>query len=89
MERPRPWTPYFEEIGLIGGQPSTPPSKKETSMKSVETKKELSPGQREELLGVLKARFEKNMNRHKGGYLLQLNYSFPRSGFLKNVFNHT
>jgi len=29
-------------------------------------KNELSPAQREELLGVLKARFEKNMNRHKG-----------------------
>jgi hypothetical protein len=29
-------------------------------------KKELSPEQREELLGALKARFEKNMNRHKG-----------------------
>ena len=29
-------------------------------------KKELSPKQREELLGVLRARFEKNMNRHKG-----------------------
>ena len=29
-------------------------------------KKELSPKQREELLGALKARFEKNMNRHKG-----------------------
>jgi hypothetical protein len=29
-------------------------------------KKELSPEQREELLEVLKARFEKNMNRHKG-----------------------
>ena len=28
--------------------------------------KELSPEQREELLRVLKARFEKNMNRHKG-----------------------
>lgn len=28
--------------------------------------KELSSEQREELLGVLKARFEKNMNRHKG-----------------------
>jgi len=27
---------------------------------------ELSPKQREELLGALKARFEKNMNRHKG-----------------------
>jgi len=29
-------------------------------------KNELSPGQRKELLGALKARFEKNMNRHKG-----------------------
>src|SRR5262245_61673303 len=29
-------------------------------------KKELSPGQRKELLGALKGRFEKNINRHKG-----------------------
>src|SRR3979490_2581784 len=29
-------------------------------------KKELSPGQSEELLRSLKARFEKNMNRHEG-----------------------
>src|SRR5438309_9505073 len=29
-------------------------------------KKELSPKQREELLNTLEARFEKNMNRHKG-----------------------
>ena len=29
-------------------------------------KKKLSPEQGEELLGALKARFEKNMNRHKG-----------------------
>jgi hypothetical protein len=29
-------------------------------------KKDLSPEQCEELLGALKARFEKNMNRHKG-----------------------
>ena len=35
-------------------------------MKAVETKKELSPEQREELLKALKARFEKNVNRHKG-----------------------
>ena len=35
-------------------------------MKAGETKKQLSPEQREELLEVLKARFEKNMNRHKG-----------------------
>ena len=30
------------------------------------TKKKLSPEQREELLRALRARFEKNMNRHKG-----------------------
>ena len=35
-------------------------------MKSVGTNKELSPKEREQLLGVLKARFEKNINRHKG-----------------------
>ena len=29
-------------------------------------KRELTPGQREELFRVLKARFEKNMNRHQG-----------------------
>ncbi|MBN2348643.1 MAG: DUF4256 domain-containing protein [Bacteroidales bacterium] len=32
----------------------------------MENKKELSPEQGEELIRVLKARFEKNMNRHKG-----------------------
>ena len=35
-------------------------------MKGVETKKELPPEQREELRRALQARFEKNMNRHKG-----------------------
>src|SRR5213595_1548745 len=35
-------------------------------MKGAETKKQLSPEQREELLRGLKARFEKNMNLHKG-----------------------
>jgi hypothetical protein len=35
-------------------------------MKGAETKKKLSSKEREELLGALKARFEKNMNRHKG-----------------------
>ena len=35
-------------------------------MKGAETRKTLSPEQREELLGALKARFENNMNRHKG-----------------------
>lgn len=33
---------------------------------STNTKKKLSSAQREELLGTLKARFEKNMKRHKG-----------------------
>jgi hypothetical protein len=33
---------------------------------STGNKKELSPKQREELLAALKARFEKNLNRHKG-----------------------
>jgi hypothetical protein len=36
----------------------------ETNMKS--NKKSLSPKQREELFSALKARFEKNMNRHEG-----------------------
>ncbi len=35
-------------------------------MSKITSKKKLSPEQWEELLGVLKARFEKNMNRHKG-----------------------
>jgi hypothetical protein len=35
-------------------------------MSNAETKKELSPEQRGELLRALKVRFEKNMNRHKG-----------------------
>ncbi len=35
-------------------------------MKSATTKKSLSPAQREELLGTLKARFEKHMRRHPG-----------------------
>ena len=33
---------------------------------STSFKKELSPEQREKILSALKARFEKNMNRHKG-----------------------
>ena len=35
-------------------------------MKGTGTKKELPPKEREELLKALKARFEKNMNRHEG-----------------------
>ena len=41
-------------------------TKKGTNMKSVKVKEELSPKQREELLGTLNARFEKNMSRHEG-----------------------
>lgn len=37
-----------------------------TERSEINNKKELSPEQREELLRTLKARFEKNMNRHKG-----------------------
>ena len=40
--------------------------KKGTAMKDAKTNTELSAEQRAELLGVLKARFEKNMNRHQG-----------------------
>src|SRR6266536_5555532 len=35
-------------------------------MKDAKTKKEFSAEQREELLGTLKSRFEKNMKRHAG-----------------------
>lgn len=35
-------------------------------MNAVNTRKGLSPEQREDLLKTLRARFEKNMNRHKG-----------------------
>ena len=35
-------------------------------MKDVQTKKKLLPERRKELLGTLKAHFEKNMNRHQG-----------------------
>ncbi len=35
-------------------------------MKSPEPKKELPPAQQQQLLATLKARFEKNLNRHKG-----------------------
>jgi len=35
-------------------------------MQNTEAKKELSAKQSDELIRVLKSRFEKNMNRHKG-----------------------
>jgi hypothetical protein len=49
-----------------GQFPSRHSDYKGTSMKGVGTKKELSPKEREELLKALKARFEKNMDRHNG-----------------------
>jgi hypothetical protein len=42
------------------------PQRKFKMNKNIGNRKELSPEQREELLSTLKARFEKNMNRHKG-----------------------
>ena len=39
---------------------------RKTQTRGVEIRKELSPGQREDLLKTLKARFEKNMKRHEG-----------------------
>lgn len=37
-----------------------------TNINETSNKKELSPEQRDELLRILKVRFEKNMNRHEG-----------------------
>src|SRR5262249_22343334 len=37
-----------------------------TRARNLSTKKELPPEQRRELITALKARFEKNMNRHRG-----------------------
>jgi hypothetical protein len=39
---------------------------REAQKRGVERRKKLSPEHREELLRTLKARFEKNLNRHKG-----------------------
>jgi hypothetical protein len=61
MEWPCPSTTDF---GIIGLTPHS--NKKETDMKAVKAKKQLSPEQREELLSTLQARFEKNRNRHEG-----------------------
>jgi hypothetical protein len=47
------------------------------------TQKELSPDQREELLRALKARFQKNMNRHKG-----LEWDKLQAKLEANSFNH-
>jgi hypothetical protein len=49
-----------------GGRKTMPIAKAQKGVKGVATKKELSPAQGDELLRALKARFEKNMNRHQG-----------------------
>lgn len=59
MEGRCPSTTFFEKIGLTVVDPSQ-------HLKNMKDKKALSPEHREELLRTLKARFEKNMNRHKG-----------------------
>src|ERR1700739_2279585 len=43
-------------------------------------KKDLSPERREELLRALKARFEKNMNRHKGVEWTQVQAKLEANG---------
>jgi Protein of unknown function (DUF4256) len=58
--------------GLIAQRSNTEETREATTMSPTRArnmnsnKKTLSPEQREELLRALKARFEKNMNRHKG-----------------------
>ena len=54
---------------MLGFQPNGGPSiidRARKSMNNITNKKQSSPQQREELLRAWKARFEKNMNRHKG-----------------------
>ncbi len=43
-------------------------------------KKELSPEQRKEFIGILKTRFEKNMNRHKGLEWANVQVKLEKSG---------
>jgi hypothetical protein len=51
---------------VFGVQKLVESLKNENDMKSDKTQRELSPAQREEQLRTLKARFENNLNRHKG-----------------------
>jgi hypothetical protein len=66
VERPRPSTILFEKVGTNWRNFEYDTALTNISMKRVESKKELAPAQREELFKILKTRFEKNMNRHKG-----------------------
>jgi hypothetical protein len=61
------FTPGTEHFSEQIGQPQNHESRSHKIMaKASKDKKELSPKQREELLQALKARFDKNMDRHKG-----------------------
>jgi hypothetical protein len=52
---------------LFGLSPEHDPSEKKGSpMKTAKTRNKLAAAERQELLKTLKARFEKNVNRHKG-----------------------
>jgi hypothetical protein len=53
------WTLIQTTAALIGAV-------RYKNMSNIKSQKQLSLRQREELLGALKTRFEKNMNRHKG-----------------------
>ena len=56
----------FDDLFRKNRPKTTQQLKRKKHIKGVEMKKELSPKQREALLGALNARFEKNMNRHEG-----------------------
>jgi hypothetical protein len=58
--------PYKKVTDRMGRQLYRPPIKQRQRKSMNSNKKELSPERRNELLIALKARFEKNMNRHKG-----------------------
>ena len=70
--KPRPtarteWNTIRHYQRCISASTETPIHSTETSMSNIKkSKKALSTDQHEELLKTLKARFEKNVNRHKG-----------------------
>ncbi len=50
-------------------------------------KKELSSGQREELIGVLKTRFDKNINRHQGLEWAKIEAKLDSPAFSKKLWS--
>jgi len=56
-------------------------------MNNVETKKELSQVQREELLRTLKTRFEENMDRHKGLEWPKVKAKLDSTSFSKKLWS--